>query len=226
MSFFEILKNYVKTTNQDIFFNNCRYRTLNHRYIISENFGKEDLEDGEKKEDGIDDIDDMDYIDYVADMESIHPLLNWILPFVPKSIQEGEDHIFRFCVKGRIVFQGDDSIFHVFLTSKHKDPEYYYRIHLRVYMGYVMGEKKGKKTFKIIKKDIVFDKFSFLFMDKTPPFFEYMLKKQIETMISDDLKVFASQIKAFIRSHGFDSHSNPTRLPNHLTSPVSTPRAH
>jgi hypothetical protein len=93
-------------------------------------------------------------------------------------------------------------------------------------MGYVMGEKKGKKTFKIIKKDIVFDKFSFLFMDKTPPFFEYMLKKQIETMISDDLKVFASQIKAFIRSHGFDSHSNPTRLPNHLTSPVTTPRAH
>ena len=117
MSFFEIMKNYVKTTNQDIFFNNSRYRTFNHRYTISENFRKEN------KEDGNDDIDDIDYIDYVADMESIHPLLNWILPFVPKSIQEGEDHIFRFCVKGRIVFRGeDDSIFHVFMTSKHKDP--------------------------------------------------------------------------------------------------------
>ena len=209
MSFFEIIKNYVKATNQDIFFNNSRYRTLNHRYMIIE-----DLENDEKKKEK-----EECFIDYVADVESIHPLLNWILPFVPKSIQEGEDHIFRFCVKGRIVFQGENSVFHVFLTSKHKDPECYYRIHLRVFMGYVMGEKKNKKTFKIIKKDIVFDKFTFLFMDKTPPFFEYMLKKQIETMISDDLKLFASQIKAFIRSHDFH-HPTPN---THLTSPVTTP---
>ena len=214
MSFFELMRKYVKTTNQDIFFNNSRYRTFNHRYIISENFGKEDLENGEKKEK------EEEYIDYVGDIECIHPLLNWILPFVPPSIQKGEDHedhIFRFCVKGRIVFhkEGEDCVFHIFLTSKHKDPENYYRIHLRVYMGYVMGEKKekfidfygkaikNKKTFKIIKKDIVFDKFLFLFMEKTPPFFEHMLKNQIETMISDDLKVFASQIKAFIRSSDF-----------------------
>ena len=191
---YDRFREYFKKTSHDFFHGNARYRTNGFKFLMEE---------------------DSDHMDYTAEVECTHPVVHWIVPFIPASFQKGNYSIFCFAIKARMysASPNEDQVLHVFIQSMNKDPVYF-RIHLRLVLDFVetarttttrwlrpRGEKDKNNNppaetetmkFRIILQEIHFDKIEFCF--PVSPVFLSILKRQVDTMLRNDLHILSKQM--------------------------------